>query len=143
MTDFVHLHVHTEYSLLDGAARVKDVLDYGDTVKDGGLYLLNGPGNDAVAITNLMAAGAHMILFTTGRGTPLGSAVPTIKISTNRTLYEKKKAWIDFDSSDVLNGNPLTKELLSYILDVASGKMTKNEEHGYREIAIFKNGVTL
>ena len=126
-----------------GTSRIKDVLDYGDSVKDGGLYLLNGPGNDAVAITNLMAAGVHMILFTTGRGTPLGSAVPTVKISTNRALYEKKKAWIDFDSSMVLDGNPLTEELLSYILEVASGKMTKNEEYGYREIAIFKNGVTL
>jgi altronate hydrolase len=126
-----------------GTSPVTDVLDYGDTVTRGGLSLLNGPGNDMVAVTNLTAAGAHLILFTTGRGTPLGAPVPTLKISTNAALAERKRDWIDFDSSPLLNGTDLTDELFSLILDVAEGKETKNEINGYREIAIFKDGVTL
>lgn len=126
-----------------GHSKVVDVLDYGDTVKENGLSLLNGPGNDIVAITNLMAAGAQMILFTTGRGTPVGSAVPTVKISTNTALFEKKKSWIDFDAGSVLNGNDLTNELLDFILETASGKETKNEINDFREISIFKDGVVL
>lgn len=126
-----------------GLSKVVDVLDYGDTVKKAGLSLLNGPGNDIVAITNLMAAGVHMILFTTGRGTPVGSAVPTVKIATNANLAKKKSSWIDFDASPTLNGESLTNELFEYIIDVAEGKQTQNEKHGYREISIFKDGVTL
>ncbi len=126
-----------------GIAPVVDVLDYGDTVTKTGLSLLNGPGNDIVAVTNLMAAGVHLILFTTGRGTPLGSAVPTVKISTNRALAEKKSSWIDFDASPALDGEVLTDKLLDYVLDVASGHKTKNEINGYEEISIFKDGVTL
>lgn len=126
-----------------GMAAITDVLDYGDTLKTGGLSLLNGPGNDIVAVTNLMAAGVHLILFTTGRGTPLGGAVPTVKISTNRALAENKRHWIDFDASPCLVGEELTDELFSYILRVASGEETKNEIYGYREISIFKDGVTL
>ena len=126
-----------------GSAAVVDVLDYGDTVTKNGLSLLNGPGNDMVAVTNLFAAGVHMILFTTGRGTPLGTGVPTLKVATNHTLAEKKKEWIDFDASPCLDGKPLTDELLALIAEVASGKETKNELHGYREISIFKDGVTL
>ena len=129
-----------------GLSRVVDVLDYGDRLTKNGLSLLNGPGNDIVAVTNLMAAGVHMILFTTGRGTPLGSAVPTVKISTNRALAEKKKNWIDFDASPVLEGvkmEKLTDDLLDFVLCVASGKETKNEENGFSEISIFKDGVTL
>ena len=126
-----------------GSATVTDVLDYGDFVNKSGLSLLNGPGNDIVAITNLMAAGAHIILFTTGRGTPLGAPVPTVKISTNRELAEKKSGWIDFDASPTLSGEPLTDELLEYLIRVASGEETKNEINGYREISIFKDGVTL
>ncbi len=126
-----------------GLSKVVDVLDYGDRVSKCGLSLLNGPGNDIVAITNLMAAGAHMILFTTGRGTPVGSAVPTVKIATNHGLAEKKKNWIDFDSSPTLLGEPLTSELFEYIIDVAEGEKTKNEEFGFHEISIFKDGVTL
>lgn len=126
-----------------GAAAVTDVLDYGDTVKKGGLSLLSGPGNDIVAATNLMASGVHMILFTTGRGTPLGSAVPTVKISTNKPLADKKQKWIDFDASPVIDGTDLTDKLYEFILDVASGGKTANELHGCEEIAIFKDGVTL
>ena len=126
-----------------GLSKVVDVLDYGDTLRKPGLSLLNGPGNDIVAITNLMAAGVHIILFTTGRGTPVGSAVPTVKISTNKNLAEKKSAWIDFDASPTLLGNPLTDELFEYIIRVAEGEKTKNEKYGYREISIFKDGVTL
>ncbi len=126
-----------------GCAKVVDVLDYGERVTRPGLSLLNGPGNDMVAVTNLVAAGAHIILFTTGRGTPLGAPVPTIKIATNSRLADKKSAWIDFDASEVLTGKALTKELFDYIIEVAEGKETKNELGGYREISIFKDGVTL
>lgn len=126
-----------------GLSKVVDVLDYGDRLSKNGLSLLNGPGNDIVAITNLMAAGVHMVLFTTGRGTPVGSAVPTVKIATNHGLAERKSNWIDFDASPTLEGNPLTNELFEFILEVANGKETKNEIHGYREISIFKAGVTL
>ena len=129
-----------------GLGKVVDVLDYGDTVTKNGLSLLNGPGNDIIAITNLMAAGVHLILFTTGRGTPIGSAVPTVKISTNKSLAEKKRNWIDFDASPVLSGvsmEELTDRFLEYIISVANGNETKNETNGYREISIFKDGVTL
>jgi altronate hydrolase len=126
-----------------GLSKVVDVLDYGDTLSKPGLSLLCGPGNDIVAITNLMAAGVHVILFTTGRGTPVGSAVPTVKISTNKNLAEKKAGWIDFDASPTLLGKPLTDELFEYIIKVAEGEETKNEKYGYREISIFKDGVTL
>lgn len=126
-----------------GLVPVVDVLDYGDTIQKPGLSLLNGPGNDIVAVTNLAAAGAHMVLFTTGRGTPLGGPVPTMKISTNHALFEKKPGWIDFDASPVLEGCDLTDALLDEILAVAEGKNTKNELNGYSEISIFKDGVTL
>lgn len=126
-----------------GKAAVTDVLDYGDIVTKKGLSLLNGPGNDIVAVTNLMAAGAHMILFTTGRGTPLGTAVPTVKISTNEALAKKKANWIDYDASPILNGEDLTEDFYDYIISVANGVKTKNEINNYEEISIFKDGVTL
>lgn len=129
-----------------GHAPVVDVLDIGETLTKNGLSLLNGPGNDMVAVTNLMASGAHLILFTTGRGTPLGAPVPTLKIATNSSLAKRKSSWIDFDASPVLDGVPmsdLTGDLLSLIIEVASGKEAKNEKNGYSEIAIFKEGVTL
>ena len=126
-----------------GLSKVVDVLDYGDRLTKCGLSLLNGPGNDIVAITNLMAAGAHIILFTTGRGTPVGAPVPTVKIATNHSLAERKRDWIDFDASPTLDGNPLTDELLEYIISVAEGEETRNEINDYREISIFKDGVTL
>ncbi len=129
-----------------GLSNVVDVLDYGDKVNKNGLSLLNGPGNDIVAITNLLAAGVHLILFTTGRGTPLGSAIPTVKVSTNKKLADNKANWIDFDASPLINGklmDELTDEFFEYILKVASGEETKNEKNGYSEISIFKDGVTL
>lgn len=126
-----------------GSSEIADVLDYGDKLTKNGLSLLNGPGNDIVAITNLTACGVHMILFTTGRGTPVGAPVPTVKIATNRSLAEKKENWIDFDSSPVLDGNDLTDELFDYIISVASGQESANEKNGYREISIFKDGIVL
>ncbi len=126
-----------------GLSKVVDVLDYGDVLSKNGLSLLNGPGNDIVAITNLMAAGVHMILFTTGRGTPVGAPVPTVKIATNHSLAERKSGWIDFDASPTLNGDALTDELFDYVVSVAEGRETKNEINDYREISIFKDGVTL
>ncbi len=126
-----------------GTAPVVDVLAVGEKIEKKGLNLVDGPGNDIVACTNLTAAGCHLILFTTGRGTPLGAPVPTVKIATNASLAERKSNWIDFDASPTLEGKPLTNELYEYVLSVANGALTKNEEHGYREISIFKDGVTL
>ncbi len=129
-----------------GLSEVVDVLDYGDTAQKNGLNLLNGPGNDIVAITNLTAAGAHIILFTTGRGTPIGAPVPTVKIATNNNIARRKSNWIDFDASPLLDGtsmDDLTEKLTDYIIEVASGKETRNEENGYREISIFKDGIVL
>ena len=125
-----------------GTAPVVDVLDYGDTVRKSGLNLLNGPGNDIVSITNLSAAGCHLVLFTTGRGTPLGGAVPTIKISSNDIIATKKQHWIDF-SAHGADKKQKADELLDLIKKVADGEQTKNEIYGNREIAIFKDGVTL
>ncbi len=126
-----------------GLGEVVDVLDYGDVLKENGLSLLNGPGNDIVAVTNLTACGVHMILFTTGRGTPLGAPVPTIKIATNKALAEKKPGWIDFDASGLLEGIDLTDALLDYCIEVANGKESKNEINKCEEISIFKDGVML
>lgn len=125
-----------------GSAPIVDVLDYGETVTKSGLNLLNGPGNDIVSITNLAAAGCHLILFTTGRGTPLGGAVPTIKIASNDTIAKNKPHWIDF-SAYGFNKEAKTAELTELIKRVADGELTKNESYGNREIAIFKDGVTL
>lgn len=125
-----------------GSAVITDVLDYGDTAVKPGLNLLNGPGNDIVAITNLTAAGCHLILFTTGRGTPLGAPVPTLKIATNSDLAAKKPHWIDFNAQQILERD-CTDDLWAYMKAVAEGKESKNEQCGYREIAIFKDGVTL
>lgn len=121
-----------------GSAPVTAVLTYGDTVDEKGLNLLDGPGNDIVACTNLTAAGCHIILFTTGRGTPLGAPVPTVKIATNTALFEKKPQWLDFDA---MAGDE--EALWRLIKEVCEGRETCNEKNGYREIAIFKDGVTL
>lgn len=126
-----------------GMAQVVDVLTYGDKLSKNGLNLLNGPGNDMVAVTNLVAAGCHVVLFSTGRGTPLGGPVPTIKIATNSALAEKKPDWIDFNAGSMLEGKDLADELFAYVTAVANGEETNNEKHGYREISIFKEGVVL
>ena len=125
-----------------GKSPVVDVLDYGDSVRKSGLSLLNGPGNDIVSVTNLSAVGCHLVLFTTGRGTPLGGVVPTIKIASNDTIAQKKPHWIDFSAYGLDNGEK-AKELLALIKKVCDGEPTKNEIYGNREIAIFKDGVTL
>ena len=130
-----------------GSANVMDVLGYTEPARTHGLNLLTAPGNDIVAATALTASGAQIILFTTGRGTPLGAPVPTVKISTNSALRDKKPNWIDVDAGRLLNGvgmKDMSDELFDYVLDVASGRrQSKNEINGYREIAIFKDGVTL
>ncbi len=126
-----------------GSADVSDVIEIGESVKKQGLNLLTGPGNDIVAVTNLTASGCHMILFSTGRGTPVGAPVPTVKISTNSDLANRKPHWIDFNAGEIINGADLTDELFDYVLEVAGGKKTNNEKHGYREISIFKDGVVL
>lgn len=129
-----------------GSAQIVDVLDYADAVRKKGLSLLSAPGNDLVASTALTAAGAHIILFTTGRGTPFGAPAPTVKISTNTALFEKKGNWIDFNAGTVAQGEDLDvagDRLLDYVLRVASGERTKTEAHNAREISIFKDGVVL
>ncbi|ONI38462.1 altronate hydrolase [Candidatus Epulonipiscium fishelsonii] len=130
-----------------GSADIVDVIGYGEQVKKQGLTLLNGPGNDLVSSTALAAAGAHLVLFTTGRGTPFGSAVPTIKISSNTSLFEKHSKWIDFNAGTIADNVETIDEsgerLLEFVLEVASGKHTKTEISGYREISIFKGGVVL
>lgn len=130
-----------------GLAPVTDVLDYGQQVVKPGLNLLTGPGNDQVSCTNLVASGAVMILFTTGRGNPFGAPVPTVKIASNSSLYERKKNWIDYNAGVVLDGKTLEQaeeELFSYLLSMASGEVkTRNEENDYKEISIFRDGVIL
>jgi altronate hydrolase len=131
-----------------GRAAVEHVIRYGQPATTGGLTLLEAPGNDGVSCTAMIASGATVLLFTTGRGTPLGFPVPTIKISSNSDIAAKKPHWIDFNAGRLLDGSismdDLSDELFSYVLDIASGtKQTNNEVHGYREIAIWKDGVTL
>lgn len=129
-----------------GSAPVVDVLSYTEPLSTKGLNLLEAPGNDLVAATSLALSGAHIVLFTTGRGTPFGSPVPTIKISTNDALYNKKTNWIDFNAGSLVSGTTmedLSKEFFEYVLKVASGEETKSEKSGCRDLAIFKQGVTL
>ena len=126
-----------------GSRAVVDLLDYGDAVTKSDLSLLNGLGNDIVAATSLFATGVHLLLFTTGRGTPVGTGVPALKVATNHSLAERKKNRIDFDASPCLEGKDLSDELLDLILRAASGEEALNEKNGYHEISIFKDGVTL
>ncbi len=130
-----------------GTAQVNDVLSYGQPVQDKGLNLLQGPGNDLVAATALAISGAHLVLFTTGRGTPFGCPVPTVKISSNSELAQKKAGWIDFDAGTLLSGEALpelSQKFFDFVMAVASGnKATKSEAFDKRDLAIFKNGVTL
>jgi len=129
-----------------GNATVVDVLEYGETLKTSGLNLLSGPGNDLVAASALAAAGCHMVLFTTGRGTPFGTFVPTIKISTNTALYKLKPHWMDFNAGCLVEDKSLekvTEDLLEYILEVSNGKFVNNEINKFKELAILKKGVTL
>ncbi len=129
-----------------GSSAVQDVLCDGQCASVRGLNLLSGPGNDMVAVTNLACAGCQMVLFTTGRGTPFGGIVPTVKISTNSTLASKKSNWIDFDAGKIVDGddiNEMADRLLSYVVDVVNGTKTANESNNSRDIALFKTGVTL
>jgi len=129
-----------------GSALVKGVLEYGEVVKTPGLNLLSAPGNDLVAATALAASGAHIVLFTTGRGTPFASPVPTMKIATNSTLANKKSNWIDFNAGVLVedsNMNDETQKLFDLVVEVASGKLVRSEEAGFHDMAIFKQGVTL
>lgn len=129
-----------------GTAPVVDVLKYGERLKTPGLNLLSAPGNDLVAATALGASGCQLVLFTTGRGTPFGSFVPTLKVSTNSKLHQKKPHWIDFNAG-VLVEDQAMPEVLSrftnYLIEVASGEKLNHEKHGFKEISIFKTGVTL
>lgn len=129
-----------------GSAPVMDVLEYGEALKTQGLNLLCAPGNDLIASTALAASGCQMVLFTTGRGTPFGTCVPTLKVSTNNELANQKPHWIDFNAGCLLTGTSwedATQQLLQLVIDTANGKASCNEQSGYHEIAIWKNGVTL
>ena len=129
-----------------GKSLVRGVLPYGERLQEKGLNLLSAPGNDLVASTALASSGCHMVLFTTGRGTPFGTYVPTMKISTNSGLYQRKPAWIDFNAGVIAEGEDMQetcRRFTDFIIEVASGRQTNNERNGYHEIAIFKTGVTL
>ena len=129
-----------------GRAPVSGVLEYGDRLQVNGLNLLSAPGNDLVAATALASAGCQIVLFTTGRGTPFGTFVPTMKIATNPTLAQRKPNWIDFSAGQLIEGRTMAEllpEFIDKVLSVANGEQALNEHNGYREIAIFKNGVTL
>ena len=129
-----------------GKAEVCDVLKYGESLRTHGLNLLQGPGNDGVSCTALASAGCHMVLFSTGRGTPFATAIPTVKISTNTALFNKKQDWIDFNAGAIVDGesfDSLTDKLLDYVLAVASGKKTLSEKRGFHDIIIWKDGVTM
>ncbi len=129
-----------------GKSYVEGVLPYGERLKVRGLNLLSAPGNDLVAATALASCGCHMVLFTTGRGTPFGTYVPTMKISTNSTLAKNKPGWIDFNAGVIVENEPMEKtceRFIDYIIRVASGEFVNNEKNGYKEIAIFKTSVTL
>lgn len=130
-----------------GHSKVVDVLYLGKQITIPGLNLLNGPGNDMVACTNLACAGAHLILFTTGRGTPFGTVVPTVKVATNSKMAGFKSNWIDFNAGKLLDGismDDLSEEFIDYIVKVINNEVkTKNEINKFEEIAIFKDGVTL
>lgn len=129
-----------------GRAPVSGVLAYGDRLQVNGLNLLSAPGNDLVAATALASSGCQIVLFTTGRGTPFGTFVPTMKVSTNSLLFQNKPNWIDFNAGELLEGvemKALLRKFIQLIIKVASGDLVRNEINGYREISIFKNGVTL
>jgi altronate hydrolase len=129
-----------------GRAPVSQVLLYGHRASRPGLALLEAPGNDAVSSTALVAAGATILLFTTGRGTPLGFPVPTLKIASNSALAQKKPRWIDFDAGQVLEGTSMdeaARELMQLVIETASGKPARNELNDERDIAIWKTGVVL
>lgn len=129
-----------------GHAPVSGVLEYAERLKTNGLNLLSAPGNDLVASTALAASGCQMVLFTTGRGTPFGTFVPTMKISTNSQLFYSKQNWIDFNAGKLVEGvdmQTLRNLFIDKVIATANGEKVKNEINGYREIAIFKNGVTL
>ena len=130
-----------------GSAPIMDVIGYGDAVTTKGLNMLYGPGNDLVSATALTAAGAHMVLFTTGRGTPFGAPAPTMKLATNTPLATKKHTWIDFNAGVVADGkrtlDEAAQDLMDLVLETASGKETWAEKKGFREISIFKDGVVL
>lgn len=131
-----------------GSSPVCGVMPYGERIGEGrGLHLLSAPGNDLVASTALAASGCQLVLFTTGRGTPFATFVPTMKVSTNSRLAQAKPHWIDFNAGTLIEGesmDSLLERLKQAVWDVAEGRRrTTSEQHGYAEIAIFKNGVTL
>lgn len=129
-----------------GKSQVVDVLKYGERLHQPGLNLLSAPGNDAVATSALAGAGCHMVLFSTGRGTPYGGFVPTVKLATNSELAAKKPHWIDFDAGVLIKGKEMSALLESFVdtlVEIANGRQTKNEINDFRELAIFKSGVTL
>ena len=129
-----------------GSAPVRGVLHYGERVSTLGLNLLSAPGNDLVAATALAASGAHIVLFTTGRGTPFASPVPTMKISSNSKLADHKSNWIDFNAGVLVEGKAMdetARKLFDFVMEIASGRKVCSEEAGFHDMAIFKQGVTL
>ena len=127
-----------------GHSQVKDVLQYGEKIRKSGLSLLQSPGNDLVSSSAEASADCQMVLFSTGRGTPFATYVPTIKVSSNSYIANKKPRWIDFDAGQLMEKSmdDLAEEFIQLVIDTASGKKTNNEKHGIHGLAIFKIGVT-
>ena len=127
-----------------GTSPVNDVLQYGEKIRTNGLSLLQSPGNDLVSSSAEASADCQMVLFTTGRGTPFATYVPTVKVSSNSYIAKKKPRWIDFDAGQLMNTSmdELADQFIQYIIDVASGEKTNNEKYGIHGLAIFKIGVT-
>ena len=129
-----------------GAQQVVDVLTYAQPILKPGLNLLQAPGNDLVAASALALSGCQMVLFTTGRGTPFGSFVPTMKVSTNTQLAEFKANWIDFNAGTLVEDEEpqvVLDRFIDKVLATADGEHLRHEKTGFKEIAIFKTGVTL
>jgi altronate hydrolase len=129
-----------------GSSIVYDVLQNTERLKTKGLNLISAPGNDLVSVTTLGMCGCQLVLFSTGRGTPFGGFIPTIKISTNSEIYRKKPNWIDFNAGELVDGtsmDDLLEAFIDYVVAVVNGQKTNNEKNNFREIAIFKDGVTL
>lgn len=120
-----------------GSTEIVDVLEYGELVTKSGVSVLNAPGNDLIASTALAASGCQIVLFTTGRGTPFSTFVPTMKIATNDRLSNFKSNWIDFNAFS-MNAEGLFDIIMSTVNGVYK---CKNEDQ--REIAFYKTGVTL
>ena len=130
-----------------GSGAIEGILDYGERLSQRGLHVMQGPGNDIESVTGMVASGANIICFSTGKGTVTGSAIaPVIKISSTTELYQRMPEDIDFDAGRIINGyNIVTLEqlgeaLLDLVITVASGKQTKSEKNKQGQFQVWTAG---